>query len=313
MQGARPVSILAGKMTGVSNHRKIKLEDLDTTLLSLRITRPKDLARVRQSLERSGQLNPIVVRPLDDRFQILDGFKRYAVAGDLGWESLEARILDISLPEGKAAMLSYNRSGRSLLDYDEAMVIHSLKQDHLLDQAAISRLTGYSRSWVCRRLALIEKLDPALQDALRMGVITNSQARSLVRLPRGNQQEVMHCITEWHLTSRDSATLVEKYLSSGSRKEQQYVLTHPMEVIEQTGSGEEIFDIRLSHHGNLLLKSVELLHIQQNIFISLCGQHMTGQLGETETGILEEKIDRLKKGAGKVQRIINDKTWKDAG
>jgi ParB/RepB/Spo0J family partition protein len=299
-------------MTGVSNHKQIKLQELDTTLSCLRITRPGELSRVRQSLERSGQMNPIVVRPIDDRYQILDGFKRYSIALDLGWESLEARILDITLAEGKAAMLSYNRSGRSLLDYDEAMVIHNLKQEHLLDQVAISRLTGYSRSWVCRRLALVEKLDPALQDALRMGVITNSQARALVRLPRGNQQEVMHCITEWHLTSRDSAVLVEKYLSSGSRKEQQYVLTHPMEVIQQTGSGEEIFDIRLSHHGNRLLKSTELLHIQQNIFIGLCGQHMTGQLSETETGILEERIERLKKGTGKVQKIINYKTWKDA-
>ncbi len=300
-------------MNAVILHKRIKLEELDWSLSSLRITRPGDLGRMRQSLERSGQLNPIVVRPFDEKFQILDGFKRFTIAGDLGWESLEARILDISLPEGKAAMLSYNRSGRSLLDYDEAMVIYSLKQEHLLDQVAISRLTGYSRSWVCRRLALIEKLDPALQDALRMGEITNSQARALVRLPRGNQQEVMHCITEWHLTSRDSAVLVEKYLSSGSLKEQQYVLTHPMEVIEQAGANQEIFDIRLSHHGNRLLKSIELLHIQQGIFISLCGQHMTGQLGERETWILEEKIERLRKGAGKVQKIINYKTWKDAG
>jgi ParB/RepB/Spo0J family partition protein len=300
-------------MTDEILHKRIKREELDPSLSSLRITRPSELMRVRQSMERSGQLNPIVVRPVEGRFQILDGFKRYTIAGDLGWESLEARILEVTLPEGKAAMLSYNRSGRCMLDYDEAMVIHNLKQEHLLDQIAISRLTGYSRSWVCRRLALIEKLDPVLQDALRMGVITNSQARSLVRLPRGNQQEVMHCITEWRLTSRDSALLVEKYLASGSRKEQQYVLTHPLEVIQQTGSGEEIFDVRLSHHGNRLLKSTELLHIQQNIFISLCGQHTTGQLSETETVILEERIERLKKGAGKVQKIINTKTWKDAG
>lgn len=299
-------------MNDVIKHRRIQLGELDCSLSSLRITRPGDLGRMRQSLERSGQLNPIVVRPFDEKFQILDGFKRFTIAGDLGWESLEARILDISLAEGKAAMLSYNRSGRSLLDYDEAMVIFNLKQEHLLDQVAISRLTGYSRSWVCRRLALIEKLDPTLQDALRMGVINNSQARALVQLPRGNQQEVMRCLTEWHLTSRDSARLVEKYLASGNRKEQQYVLTHPLEVIEQPGTGEEIFDIRLSHHGNRLLKSTELLHIQQNIFISLCGQHMTGQLSEIETGILEERIDRLKKGAGKVHKIINYKTWKDA-
>ena len=299
-------------MNDVIKHRRIQLGELDCSLSSLRITRPGDLGRMRQSLERSGQLNPIVVRPFDEKFQILDGFKRFTIAGDLGWESLEARILDISLAEGKAAMLSYNRSGRSLLDYDEAMVIFNLKQEHLLDLVAISRLTGYSRSWVCRRLALIEKLDPTLQDALRMGVINNSQARALVQLPRGNQQEVMRCLTEWHLTSRDSARLVEKYLASGNRKEQQYVLTHPLEVIEQPGTGEEIFDIRLSHHGNRLLKSTELLHIQQNIFISLCGQHMTGQLSEIETGILEERIDRLKKGAGKVHKIINYKTWKDA-
>lgn len=299
-------------MPDVIIHKLIKLQELDTTLSCLRITRPGDLGRMRQSLERSGQLNPIVVRPIEERFQILDGFKRYSVALDLGWESLEARILEITLQEGKAAMLSYNRAGRSLLDYDEAMVIYSLKAEHLLDQVAISRLTGYSRSWVCRRLALIEKLDPILQDALRMGVITNSQARVLVQLPRGNQPQVMRCITEWHLTSRDSATLVEKYLASGSPKQQQYVLTHPMEVIEQAGSREEIFDIRLSHHGNRLLKNIELLHLQQNIFIDLCGQHMTGQLSEMETCILEERMERLKKGSGKVQKIINYKTWKDA-
>ena len=85
-----------------------------------------------------------------------------------------------------------------------------------------------------------------------------------------------------------------------------------MEVISQTGSDEEIFDIRLSRHGNRLLKNIELLHIQQNIFISLCRQHMTGQLEEMETEILEEKMDKLRKGSGKVQKIIHDKTWKYA-
>ena len=314
MQGETQVSILAEKkMIAESIHKKLLIEDLDTTLSTLRITRPGDLSRMRGSLERSGQLNPIVVRSTDTGFQILDGFKRVFVAGDLGWEELDARILDIPLPEGKAVMLSYNRIGRSLLDYDEALVVYSLKAEHLLDQVAISRLTGYSRSWVCRRLALIEKLDPVLQDALRMGVITNSQARALVRLPRGNQQEVMRCITGWHLTSRDSALLVEKYLGARSDKEQQYVLTHPVEVIEQSDSQEEIFDIRLSQHGNRLLKSIEHLLTKQNIFIGLFPQHLTGKLSDLETAILDEKIKRLKKGAVTIQSIINDKTWKNAG
>jgi len=300
-------------MIAESIHKRLKLAELETTLSTLRITRPADLERMRQSLERSGQLNPVIVRLSDSNYQILDGFKRYYIAQDLGWEELEARILDIPLPEGKAVMLSYNRIGRSLLDYDEALVVYNLKSEHLLDQAAISGLTGYSRSWVCRRLALIEKLDPVLQDALRMGVITNSQARALVKLPRGNQQEVMRCITGWHLTSRDSALLVEKYLGARSDKEQQYVLTHPREVIEQSNDKEEISDIRLSQHGNRLLKSIEHLLTRQNIFIGLFPQHMTGKLNDLEIAILDEKIKRLKKGAVTIQSIINDKTWKNAG
>ena len=77
---------------------------------------------------------------------------------------MDVRILDVPLMEGKAMMLSYNKSGRSLMDYDEALVVCSLKKDHLLDQSAISHLIGYSRSWVCRRLALVEKLDPSVQE-----------------------------------------------------------------------------------------------------------------------------------------------------
>jgi ParB/RepB/Spo0J family partition protein len=266
-----------------------------------------------QSLQRSGQLNPVVVRQTENGYQLLDGFKRYYSARQLGWELLDARILEVTLAQGKAIMLSYNRSSRSLLDYDEALVVYSLKRDHQLDQVAISGLTGYSRSWVCRRLAMIEKLDPQLQDALRMGQITNSQARSLVKLPRGNQQDVMRCIIHHHLTSRDSSVLVEKYLQAGSHKDQQYVLLHATEVIEQSHSKDEICDVRLSQHGNRLLKSIELLAMQQNIFIGLSTSHMTGKLSDIETGILEEKMEKLKKGTGTVQTVINNKTWKNAG
>jgi ParB/RepB/Spo0J family partition protein len=300
-------------MTGVSIHKQLKPEDMDISLSGLRITRPSELERMQQSLQRCGQLNPVVVRPEDDKYQVLDGFKRYYSAQRLGWEYLDARILDVTLVQGKAIMLSYNRGGRSLLDYDEALVVYSLKREHLMDQADISKLTGYSRSWVCRRLALVEKLDPALQDALRMGMITNSQARALVKLPRGNQQEVMRCIINHHLTSRDSSILVEKYLQSGSSEAQQYVLGHPLEVIEKALSKAEIYDARLSHHGNRLLKSIELLYIQQNIFIGLFNHHLTGMLSDIETGILDEKTERIRKGARKIQSVINDKTWKNAG
>jgi ParB family transcriptional regulator, chromosome partitioning protein len=305
------VSTLAVKMAREFTHKTVKLDKLDVSLENLRITRPGELEKMCRSLSHSGQLNPLIVRIAGDGFQILDGFKRYHSAKNLGWESLDARVLDVPLMEGKAMMLRYNKAGRSLMDYDEALVVYSLKKDHLLDQSAISHLTGYSRSWVCRRLALVEKLDTKLQDALRMGVITNSQAREIVKLPRGNQSEMMSCITDHHLTSRDSRVLIEKYLQASEKQEQEYILSHPVEIIEKSVSTGEIYDSRLSCHGNRLLKSIELLVMQQNIFTSLSGQHMTQKLGNMEKGILKKKMERLRKGAVMVQSVINQKIWKN--
>jgi ParB/RepB/Spo0J family partition protein len=298
-------------MTIAVTHKKIKLDQMDTTLSGLRITRPGDIEKMCRRLNQSGQLNPVIVRQVETGYQILDGFKRFFSAQRLGWEYLDAGIVDVPLVNGKAMMLSYNRSGRSLLDYDEALVVFSLKKDHLLDQSAISHLTGYSRSWVCRRLALVEKLDPVVQDSLRMGVITNSHARAIVRLPRGNQGEMMRCIADNQLTSRDTLVLVDKFLESPHRKDQQYILSHPVEIIEKSVSRDEIYDIRLGHYGNRLLKSIELLYLQQNIFIGLCTGHMSGKLSDAETEILDGKMEKLKKGTLAVGSIINQKTWKD--
>ncbi len=302
---------MASIMTIAVTHKKLKLDQMDTTLSGLRLTRPGEIEKMCRRLNQSGQLNPVIVRPVETGYQILDGFKRYYSAQQLGWEYLDAGIVDVPLADGKAMMLSYNRGGRSLLDYDEALVVFSLKKDHLLDQTSISRLTGYSRSWVCRRLALVEKLDTVVQDSLRMGVITNSHARAIVRLPRGNQDEMTRCITENHLTSRDTLLLVDKFLDSPHRKDQQYILSHPVEVIEKSITTGEIYDIRLGHYGNRLLKSIELLYLQQNIFIALCTGHMSSRLSDTETEILDGRMEKLKKGTLSVGSIINQKAWKD--
>jgi ParB/RepB/Spo0J family partition protein len=300
-------------MTIAVTHKRLKLEQMDVSLSGLRLTRPGEIEKMCRRLNQSGQLTPVIVRQVETGYQILDGFKRYYSAQQLGWEYLEAGIVDVPLADGKAMMLSYNRGGRSLLDYDEALVVYSLKKDHYLDQSSISRLTGYSRSWVCRRLALIEKLNAVVQDSLRMGVITNSHARAIVRLPRGNQDEMTRCITENHLTSRDSVLLIEKFLDSPHRKDQQYILSHPVEVIEKSVSRVDIYDVRLGHYGNRLLKSIELLYLQQNIFIGLFTGHKSGKLSGDETDILESRMEKLKKGALWVGSIINQKTWKDEG
>lgn len=281
--------------------RDLPLDQIDMSLSGLRISRPADMEQMCRSMAHHGQLQPVVVRRLDAVYQLLDGFKRYQGAEKLGWRCLRGIVLDVGLSHGVAMILKYNRGGKGLGDYDQALIIYSLCYDHGLDQTAISELTGYSRSWVCRRMALVERLSEQVQDALRMGLIGNTQARHIVKLPRGNQQSVMEIIIGHDLSCRDTAVLVEKYVRSKSQKEQAYVLSHPMDVIQREHTGKDIYDTRLGKEGNLLLKAIELLMLQQNIFI---GQMNPGSLSETERRILAPRLTPLYQRAQQVMLHI---------
>ena len=56
-------------------------------------------------------------------------------------------------------MLTYNQKIFSLVDYEEAQIVYSLRKDHLMGQQEIAGLLSRSISWVSRRLTLMEKLE----------------------------------------------------------------------------------------------------------------------------------------------------------
>ena len=58
-------------------------------------------------------------------------------------------------------------------------------------QVEVAELLGRHKSWVCRRLALLEKLSAEVRQELEVGLLTPTAAREIARLPAGNQSEVM--------------------------------------------------------------------------------------------------------------------------
>jgi len=117
----------------------------------------------------------------------------------------------------------------------------------------------------------------------------------------------MRAIITHNITSRDSSVLVEKYLQSTSKHEQEYLVNHPVEVIEQSTRPHEIYDCRLSQHGNRLLKSIEQLLTQQHIFIGQFTNDQTRGLKQVELSMLVGKLNRLEKNANTILSVINNK------
>jgi len=267
------------------NQQAINPESIDERFSRFRLTTPGQVKAMQHSLESVGQLHPLLVRIDGSRYQLLDGFKRFYAARLLKWDSLQCRGVEVDDQTAKVMILTYNGQGASLADFEQAQVVYSLKKEHLLGQEEIARLVGKSISWVSRRLSFIERLDETVKVHLRLGKITCTHARELAHLPRGKQEVFLKLIIAHNLTSRQTGLLVKKYLGAKTEQEQNYLMEHPLEVIEKATLEGDIHDSRLSLQGNRLLKTSRMLGHYQHVFI---GQSCNPPL--KELAALEEEI-----------------------
>jgi ParB/RepB/Spo0J family partition protein len=287
--------------------KMIGLDLFDTSLSVYRLLYPTQIKWMKQSLERMGQLQPVVARETEKGYQLIDGFKRYYASEQLAMEHLVCRVLQVSESVGKAMILAYNKDSSALVDYEEGLIVCSLKNEHGMNQKEIARLTGYSAAWVSRRMSLVERLDETVQSQLRLGAISAAHAREIIKLPRGNQKEVTQSIIDHELSSRSAGWLIDHYLSSANTAQRQYLVEHPIEAMEKATDEKPIYDSRLCPHGNQLLKTTELLNLQQNIFISQYSHIKTQQLGSTEKLILDPKFYRVSAKARSIISLIDQK------
>jgi len=101
-----------------------------------------------------------------------------------------------------------NWSGRSINEMEEALVLQSLHREDGLTQIEIATLLGRDKSWVSRRISLIERISEEVQEDIRLGLISVITGRELAKLPRGNQKEAAEAILKRHYTTREAAKLI---------------------------------------------------------------------------------------------------------
>jgi ParB/RepB/Spo0J family partition protein len=196
---------------------------------SLRIVNPRADEAMLKSLQRYGQLTPVVCARIEG-YELIDGFKRLRACRRIGKETLKARILEATERVCKAAIIQLNHL-RPIRELEEAMVLASLHREDGLTQTEIAVLLGRHKSWVSRRIALIERLSEDVREDIRLGLLPASVGRELAKLPRGNQKEAAAALVKHRFSTREAAKLLA-YLVSRPRWEQQLILARPWEVME---------------------------------------------------------------------------------
>lgn len=286
-----------------SKLEEISITEFDLSLSSMRLSNPDRIAMLERSMKVHGQLQPVIARLYEGGVQMIDGFKRLYAAETLMMDSLECRLFEVDERQAKIMLMSYNWTNQSMEVWEEAMVLKDLLERHDMEQRQLAKLTGRSPSWVSRRLSLIGRLDEAVAAEIRMGSLTSSHARALMRLPRGNQINVARVISTYHLSSRLGDRLVSAFLEAGDVDHQQAILTHPEHVIwNQRDMPEEPYDGRLSCYGNELMHAV--MHIWRPLaaVLSTLGDSRIGDLGESEKAIIYPFFGELN---GLIEKIMS--------
>jgi hypothetical protein len=235
--------------------RPVSLDELGQGYRRYRLADPEAEDAMAGSLRRWGQLSPVVACVRDEKLELLDGFKRFGAARQIGaLTSLSVRVLDVDERTAKAAILGLNRGQRATRELEEAWIVQALVRDDGMTQVEAAHLLSRHKSWVCRRLALLEKLSVAVKEDLRLGLVGPSLARQLTRLPTGNQEALLALTRRETLTAQEVSGVID-LLQGASQEQAAFVLAKPRDALALVhGMPTALRDPRLSRAGNWLAK-----------------------------------------------------------
>lgn len=286
----------------------LKTEEIGEHYGRYRLHVPDAERAMAKSLERYGQLSPVIVCRRQERYELVDGFKRLGATRRLAQiKHLGARLLEADERTVKAAIYGLNRAGGRTRELEEAWIIHALVREDGLSQVEVAELLGRHKSWVCRRLALLEKLGEKARDDLRVGLLSPTAARQMVRLPQGNQGEVLEAARREALSTAELAGVVDLLLGCGDRTQQRYILAHPREALSQSkGVLPAGRDPRLSESGNHVWKRIGLLLDVLGRMEVWLAHHGRAGLTAEDRVILAPRFEKLSRDAGSVALLSRD-------
>lgn len=198
-------------------------EEVGEALLEVRLCVPEAQLEMRRSLSMLGQLTPVQVYREDGKLELIDGFKRLHAARAMSWPRLRAEVQQVDAAGAKVRLWRCN-AGAGLSEIEEAWLVRALYRDDKLTQPQIGQLLLRHKSWVCRRLMLVEGLSDAVTADVRLGLLSASAVRELARLPRGNQDEAAQAATRRGMTSRQVMRLVDALLVAADEVERARLL-----------------------------------------------------------------------------------------
>ena len=177
------------------------------------------LQELAQSIKSNGVIQPIIVRKIGDRFQIIAGERRWRAAMLAGLTRVPVVVRDVA-PDGERSLLEMalieNIQREDLNPIDEALAYRRLADEFQLKQDDIAAAVGKDRASIANTLRLL-KLPEEVRAEVASGRLSMGHARALLSLAGESEQlRIARDVIARALSVRETESLVKRLVDGAA-------------------------------------------------------------------------------------------------
>ena len=173
------------------------------------------MAELVASIKEKGVIQPLVVRQLEDHYQIIAGERRWRASQKAGLKEVPVVIQDVSEDWALEMALIENIQREDLNPIEEAEAYRNLMENFDFSQEEMARRVGKDRSTVANSLRLL-RLPEKIREDVMQSRLSMGHARALLALD--NDEDLLEArdqVVQRHFSVRETEALVKKIKSFG--------------------------------------------------------------------------------------------------
>jgi ParB family chromosome partitioning protein len=176
---------------------------------------PGELKALSESLQQHGLLQPIVVRPVGERYQLIAGERRLRAAMKAGWKEVPVQVVHVDDRQVAELALTENLQRKDLNPIEKAIAFQQYLEEYGGTHVELAGRLDIDRSTVTNLLRLLE-LPDEIRRAVQDGKISQGHARALLPLGEAIEQlEFCERILQEGWSVRQTETMVQEILHDG--------------------------------------------------------------------------------------------------
>jgi len=201
------------------------------------------LNELASSIKIHGIIQPLVVKKVADKYEIIAGERRFKAAGIAGLTKVPCIVMNMSDDESAEVAIIENVQRSDLTPIEEAKSYKKLLDKGYLTQDQLAGRMGKAQSTVANKLRLLN-LDEEVQNALLKNKISERHARALLSLKSTyDQKEMLNKIISNKLNVRDTEAEIKKMLTPEEESKVQEV--NPISPVSNIDSEPAILETKI--------------------------------------------------------------------